>query len=133
MIRVGIVDDHAIARAGLRDYFSELSDFEVVGEAANGREAQALAQKGGIDVLLLDIAMPGQTGVDILSDIKTTAPGMSVLILSGLPEKEYAAILVRQGARGYLSKECNTVEIATAIRAIAAGKRYMAPKVAELL
>ena len=133
MIRVAIVDDHAIVRAGLREYFSALSDLEVVGEAANGRDAQALAREGGIDVLLLDISMPDQSGIEVLQNIKRTAPDMAVLILSGLPEEQYAVNLVRQGARGYLSKESDTEEIAKAIRAIAAGKRYVPPKVAELL
>lgn len=133
MIRVAIVDDHAIVRTGLRQYFSELGDIEVVGEAANGREAQVLARNGGIDVLLMDISMPGQNGVDVLRNIKSHCSDIRVLILSGLPEAHYATSLLRQGANGYLNKECEPEEIAKAIRAVAAGKRYITSAVADLL
>lgn len=133
MIRVAIVDDHTIVRAGLRQYFAELGDLEVVGEAANGREAQELVRNGGIDVLLMDISMPGQNGVDVLRNIKAHAPEMPVLILSGFPEEHYATSLLRQGAAGYLNKECDPEEIVTAIRTVAAGKRYITSAVANLL
>lgn len=133
MIRVAIVDDHAIVRTGLRQYFSELGDIEVVGEAANGREAQALVRNGGIDVLLMDISMPGQNGVDVLRNIKAHFPELPVLILSGFPEVQYATSLLRHGASGYLNKECEPGEIATAIRTVAAGKRYITAAVADML
>ena len=133
MIRVAIVDDHAIVRTGLRQFFSELGDIEVVGEAANGREAQALARNGGIDVLLMDISMPGQNGVDVLRNIKAHSPDLRVLVLSGFPEEQYATSLLRHGASGYLNKECEPGEIATAIRAVAAGKRYITAAVADML
>ena len=133
MIRVAIVDDHAIVRTGLRQYFSELGDIEVVGEAANGRDAQVLARNGGIDVMLMDISMPGQNGVDVLRNIKAQSPDIRVLVLSGLPEAQYATSLLRHGASGYLNKECEPEEIAAAIRAIAAGKRYITAAVADML
>lgn len=133
MIRVAIVDDHAIVRAGLRQYFSELGDIEVVGEAANGRDAQALARNGGIDVMLMDISMPGQNGVDVLRNIRAQSPDIRVLVLSGFPEAQYATSLLRHGASGYLNKECEPEEIATAIRTVAAGKRYITAAVADML
>jgi two-component system invasion response regulator UvrY len=133
MIRIAIVDDHAIVRTGLRQYFSELGDIEVVGEAANGRDAQALARNGGIDVMLMDISMPGQNGVDVLRNIKAQSPDIRVLVLSGLPEAQYATSLLRHGASGYLNKECEPEEIAAAIRTIAAGKRYITAAVADML
>lgn len=133
MIRVAIVDDHAIVRTGLRQYFAELGDIDVVGEAANGRDAQALARNGGIDVMLMDISMPGQNGVDVLRSIKAQSPDIRVLVLSGLPETQYATNLLRQGASGYLNKECEPEEIVAAIRAVAAGKRYITAAVADTL
>jgi two-component system invasion response regulator UvrY len=133
MIRVGIVDDHAIVRTGLRQYLSEQVDLRVTGEAANGREALALAQGGEVDVLLMDLSMPDQSGVDALAAIKARCPDVAVLILSGFPEAHYATALLRQGAAGYLNKECDPEEIVNAIRTVALGRRYITPKVAELL
>src|SRR5438445_9486658 len=85
MIRVAIVDDHAIVRAGLRQYFSEQVDLTVVAEAANGREALDIVRKGEVDVILLDLAMPDQSGVDAMAAIRARAPELPVLILSGYP------------------------------------------------
>lgn len=133
MIRIGIVDDHAIVRSGLRQFLSENVDLRITGEACNGRDALELARGGDVDVLLMDISMPGQSGVDALSAIKTRFPDLPVLILSGFPETHYATTLLRQGASGYLNKECDPEEIANAIRTVARGRRYISPAVAELL
>lgn len=133
MIRVGIVDDHAIVRVGLRQYLSEQVDLRVTGEAANGQDALRLAQGGEVDVLLLDISMPGGSGVDALAAIKARCPDLAVLVLSGFPEVHYATPLLRQGAAGYLNKECDPEEIVRAIRTVARGRRYITPAVGELL
>ena len=133
MIRIGIVDDHAIVRSGLRQFLGDNVDLRVTGEAANGRDALELARGGDVDVLLMDISMPDQSGVDALSAIKTRFPDLPVLILSGFPEAHYATALLRQGASGYLNKECDPEEIANAIRTVARGRRYISPAVAELL
>ena len=133
MIRIGIVDDHTIVRTGLRQFLSEQVDFQVTGEAANGKDALELARRDDIDVLLLDISMPGQGGVDALAAIKARRPELPVLILSGFPEAHYATTLLRQGASGYLNKECDPDEIASAIRTVSRGRRYITPAVAELL
>lgn len=133
MIRVAIVDDHAIVRAGLRQYLSEQVDLRVTGEAANGREALELLRGGEVDVLVMDLSMPEHGGVDALSAIKARAPELPVLILSGFPEAHYATTLLRQGASGYLNKECDPEDILTAIRTVARGRRYITPAVAELL
>jgi len=133
MIRVGIVDDHAIVRSGLRQYLSDHVDLRVTGEAANGIEALELARKGEVDVLVMDLSMPDQSGVDALSAIKARFPDLAVLILSGFPETHYATTLLRQGASGYLNKECDPEEIATAIRTVARGRRYITAAVAEML
>ena len=133
MIRIGIVDDHAIVRSGLRQFLGDNVDFRVTGEAGNGREALELARGGDVDVLLMDISMPDQSGVDALSAIKARFPELPVLILSCFPETHYATALLRQGASGYLNKECDPEEIATAIRTVSRGRRYISPLVAELL
>ncbi|MCL4183802.1 MAG: response regulator transcription factor [Burkholderiaceae bacterium] len=133
MIRIGIVDDHAIVRTGLRQYLSDHVDLCVAGEAANGREALDLVRGGEIDVLLLDISMPDQGGVDALASIKARFPELPVLILTGFPEAHYATTLLSQGASGYLNKESDPEEIVKAVRTVAAGRRYITPAVAELL
>ena len=133
MIRIAIVDDHAIVRAGLKQYFSTQVDLRVTGEAATGREALDLVRRGDLDVLLLDLGMPDQSGVDALAAIKAREPKLPVLVLSGYPETHYATALLRQGASGYLNKECDPEEIVTAIRTLARGRKYITPAVAELL
>ena len=133
MIKVGIVDDHGIVRSGLRQFLSEEVDLRVTGEARNGREALELARGGEVDVLLLDISMPEHSGVDALAAIKARFPQLPVLILSGFPEAQYATALLRQGASGYLNKDCDPQDIASAIRAVSLGRRYVSPAVAEML
>ncbi len=133
MIRIGIADDHAIVRDGLRRFLSDNVDLRVTGEAANGHEALELARGGEVDVLLMDISMPQHSGVDALVAIKTRFPDLPVLVLSGFPESHYATTLLRQGASGYLNKECDPQEIVTAIRTVHRGRRYISPAVAEML
>ena len=123
MIKIGIVDDHAIVRSGLRQFLSEHVDLRVEGEAANGREAIDLVRNKEIDVLLMDLSMPGQSGLDALAMLRAKAPDMGILILSGYPEEHYAINLIRQGASGYLNKECEPSEIVEAIRTIAQAHR----------
>jgi DNA-binding NarL/FixJ family response regulator len=133
MIRIAIIDDHAVVRTGLRQFFAEQADFEVVAEAANGRGALDIVRRGGVDVVLMDISMPDQSGVDALAAIKAREPELPVLILSGFPEAHFATTLLRQGAAGYLNKECDPEEIVTAIRTVARGRRYITAGVAERL
>jgi DNA-binding NarL/FixJ family response regulator len=133
MIRIAIIDDHAIVRAGLRQFFSEQVDLTVVAEASNGREAVDIVRKGQVDVLVMDLSMPDQSGVDALAAIKARAPDLPVLILSGFPEEHYATTLLRQGASGYLNKDCDPEEIVKAIRTVYRGRKYITAGVAELL
>lgn len=133
MIRIGIVDDHAIVRSGLQQFLSEQVDLRVVGEAANGREAIDLARTTEMDVLLLDLSMPGQSGIDALAMIRAKAPDAGILVLSAYAEEQYAVPLIRRGASGYLNKQCDPMEIVEAIRVIALGKRYISSTVAQLL
>ncbi len=132
-VRVGIADDHPITRTALRGYLEEQEDFRVVAEAASGREAIDLVRTQDIDVLLLDLDMPGQSGIDALTMIKAKAEHVAVLVLSGYPEHQYAVPLIRSGASGYLNKACEPSEICTAIRRVAQGGRYITTVVAELL
>jgi DNA-binding NarL/FixJ family response regulator len=133
MIRIAIVDDHAIVRAGLRQFFADQIDFQVVAEAGTGREAMEIVRKGEVDVILLDISMPDQSGVDALAAIKARAPDLPVLILSGFPESHYATTLLRQGASGYLNKDCDPEDIVRAIRTVVRGRKYISAGVAEQL
>jgi two-component system, NarL family, invasion response regulator UvrY len=133
MIRIAIVDDHAMVRAGLRQFFADQPDFTVVAEAANGREAVDIVRKGEVDVIVMDIAMPDQSGVDALAAIRARAPNLPVLILSGYPEEHYATTLLRQGASGYLNKDCDPEEIVKAIRTVHRGRKYITAGIAERL
>lgn len=133
VIRVGIADDHPITRTALRCYLDEQDGIRVVAEASSGREAIDLVRTHAVDVLLLDLDMPGQSGIDALSMIKAKAESVGVLVLSGYPEHQYAVPLIRNGASGYLNKACEPSEITTAIRRVAGGARYITPVVAELL
>lgn len=132
-IRIGIVDDHSIVRSGLRQYFEDQSDLQVVGEAASGRAAVEMVRTTPLDVLIMDVSMPGQTGADAIVQIHARAPSLAILVLSGYPEEHYAVDLIRKGASGYLNKQCEPSEIVTAIRTVAHGRRYITATVAELL
>lgn len=133
VVRVGIADDHPITRSALRAYLDEQEGIRVVAEAASGREAIDLVRTQAVDVLLLDLDMPGQSGIDALTMIKAKAEHVAVLVLSGYPEHQYAVPLIRNGASGYLNKACEPGEITTAIRRVAQGGRFITPAVAELL
>ena len=133
MIKIGIVDDHAIVRAGLPPFLSAQVDLRVEGEAGNGREAIDLVRTTELDVLIMDLAMPGQPGLDGPAMIRAKAPDLGILILSGYPEEQYAINVLHQGASGYLNKECDPAEIVDAVRTIALGRPPITPAVAELL
>lgn len=122
MIKIAIIDDHTVVRSGLRDYLDSQLDLQVVGEGASGRDALALVKNQPVDVLLMDLCMPGQNGVDALADVLALWPDVRVLILSGYPEALYALNLLQQGAWGFLNKKCQPEDISAAIRIIAAGR-----------
>lgn len=132
-IRVGIADDHPITRTALRAFLDEQEGIRVVAEAGSGREAIDLVRTQVLDVLLLDLDMPGQSGFDALTMIRAKAEHVGILVLSGYPEHQYAVPLIRNGASGYLNKSCEPGEICIAIRRVADGARYITPVVAELL
>lgn len=132
-IRVLIADDHAIVRQGLKLILSETNDLEVAGEADGGVRALHLIRSGGYDVVLMDVSMPDRNGIDTLKLVKKEFPRLPVLMLSMHPEEQYAVRALRAGAAGYLSKQGAPDQLVTAIRQVAAGKKYVSPAVAEEL
>ena len=116
MIRILIADDHAIMREGLKKIFADIGDMDVVGEASTGLEVLQKIRGIDCDVLLLDIAMPGQGGVNVLKQVKGEKPGIFVLMLSMYPEAQYAVRSLKAGASGYLTKESPPEELVRAIR-----------------
>jgi DNA-binding NarL/FixJ family response regulator len=133
MIKILIADDHAIVREGLKQILSESPDLVVAAEASSGQEVLDKIGKNDLDLVVLDIAMPGRGGLDILKEIKSLKPKLSVLILSMYPEEQYAVRVLKSGASGYLTKESAPVELVKAIRQISQGKKYISPSLAEKL
>ena len=133
MIRVVIADDHTIVREGLRQLLQAAGDFDVVGEARDGLEALQLARKLEFDVLLLDISMPGRSGMELIKQIRSERPRVRIMVLSMHQEYQYAVRAIRAGASGYLTKESASRELGTALRKVASGGAYITPEVAEQL
>jgi DNA-binding NarL/FixJ family response regulator len=133
MIRVLIVDDHAILRRGLRALLSDEFHGAAFGEASNARQALEQLRKEKWDVALLDITLPGKSGLDLLKEFKAARPKLPVLILSAHPEDQFAVRVLKAGAGGYLTKESAPEELAKAIRKILAGGQYVSPALAEKL
>ena len=133
MMRILIADDHAVVRAGLRQFIAGQSDMVVAAEAASGAEALERARNTEIDVVVLDISMPGRSGIDTLASLRKLLPNLPVLILSGFAEEQYAINLMRAGAAGYLNKEAAATQLVTAIRTVVQGKKYISPSLAQLL
>ena len=131
MIKVFVVDDHSIVREGAKRIIADTDDMEVVGECSNGREALHLILDNSYDVILLDIALPGMDGLDVLRAVKARKPALPILILSMYPEGQYASRVLREGASGYVTKESLPTELVTAIRKVAKGKKYISDSFAE--
>ncbi|CAB1367873.1 response regulator [Denitratisoma oestradiolicum] len=132
-IHVLIADDHAIVRQGLKQILSETEDMVVTGEAEDGADALRLARQQSWDVFLLDVTMPNRNGIDTLKQLKKEFPRLPVLILSMHPEEQYAVRAIKSGAAGYLTKQSAPELLVTAIRQVAAGKRFISPSLAEQL
>ncbi len=133
MIRILLADDHSMFREGLKQILERSHDIRVVDEAGNGIDALAKMRHNDYDLALLDISMPGRSGLDILADIRREKPALPVLILSMHPEDQYALRVLKAGAAGYLTKESAADELITAIRRVAAGGRYISAAVADTL
>jgi two-component system invasion response regulator UvrY len=131
MIRVVIVDDHALIRRGLRDSLHEAGDIRVVGEASDYGELRQLARDTEFDVLLLDINLPGRSGLDVLHSLAEDAARIRVLVLTMYPEDQYAIRALKAGAMGYLNKSADPSQIVAAIRTLHAGRKYITPAIAE--
>lgn len=133
MIRLLICDDHALVREGFKQILADAPDLAVAGEAGDGPEAVQLIRRGGVDVVLLDIALPGRDGLDVLKQVRLEYPKLPVLMVSTYPEKQYALRCLRLGASGYLNKGVDPAELVVAIRKVARGGMFVSPTVAETL
>jgi two-component system, NarL family, invasion response regulator UvrY len=133
MIRILVVDDHGVVRRGLKQIVADSPGMEVTGEAASGQEALALLSSGRFDVVILDIAMPGRGGLDVLREMRERTHAPKVIVLSMHSEEQYAVRCLRDGASAYLTKGCPPEELLLAIKTVAAGKRYLTSAVADRL
>ncbi|MBK7531015.1 response regulator transcription factor [Piscinibacter sp.] len=133
MICVLICDDHQIVRQGIKQILADASDLSLAGEAASGPEAIARVRAGGIDVVLMDIAMPQRDGLDVLKQLKAEFPKLPVLMLSTYPDRQYAVRSLKLGAAGYLNKSADAEQMTEAIRRVAGGRLFITPNVAEQL
>jgi two-component system invasion response regulator UvrY len=133
MIKVVVVDDHAVVREGLKRIIAESGGMVVSGEAADGHEAMQVIKKDPCDVVLLDITMPNKSGLDVLKELHAESPRLPVLVLSMHPEDQYAMRVLRAGAAGYVTKESAPAKLVQAIRKVVRGGKYVSPTLAEKL
>jgi len=133
MIRVVIADDHAVVRKGLRQILSAEPDIEVGGEAANAEELLRLVRRQGWDAVVLDITMPGKSGLEVLKELKQKWPRLPVVVFTMHDEDHFGLRAIRAGATGYLTKDRAPTELIKAIRKVVAGGRYVSPSLAEQL
>ena len=133
MIRVVIADDHTILREGLKQLLLAAGDLAVVGEAGDGHEALQQVRAIDCDVLILDMSMPGRSGMDLIKQIKAEKPRLRILVLSMHAEQQYAVRAIKSGASGYLTKDSASTQLVTAIRKVAAGGAFISAEVAEQL
>lgn len=133
MIRVLVADDHAIVRRGLRDLLGETADIVVAAEAGTASEALDFARRQPLDVVVLDLSLPGRGGLELLAELKAEHPELPVLILTMHPEDQYAVRAIKAGAAGYLTKESAPDVLVEAVRRVAGGGRYVSPTLAETL
>ncbi len=133
MINVVIADDHSIVRRGFRQIIEETHDLRVVGEAADGQALLGWLRQGSCDIVVLDLSMPGQNGIELLEELRALYPGLQVLVMSMHAEDQYAVRVLKAGASGYMSKEHAADLLAPALRKIAAGGRYVSDTLGEML
>src|SRR5262245_41849297 len=133
MIRVLLADDHTIVRSGLKEILADTGDISVTGEAGSGHEALARVREHEYDVAVLDLSMPGRSGIDLIKQIKSEKPGLRVLVLSMHSEAQYAVRALKAGASGYLTKDGAADQLVAAIRRIAAGGGFVSAETAERL
>jgi DNA-binding NarL/FixJ family response regulator len=131
MIRLLLADDHAIVRSGLKQIFAMHADIMVAGEATSGSEVLAQLRQQPVDLLLLDLNMPGPSGADLITRVKAHQTDLPILVLSMHNEPQVAARVLKAGANGYITKDCEPDVLLAAIRKVAAHGRYIAPEIAE--
>lgn len=133
MIKVILCDDHALIRRGIRDTLADAEDIDVIGEASDYGELRALLRDQECDVLVLDINLPGRSGLDVLHALKEEGSSVKVLIVSMFPEDQYAMRALKAGARGYLNKGSDAAQVVQAVRTVSKGKKFVTPEIAEML
>ena len=133
MTRVAIADDHVLVRRGLAELLREMDDLEVVAEADSGDALLRAVRDTPVDVVVMDMSMPGPTGLDLVKSLQAEFPKLPLLVLSAHPEDQYAVRVVRAGALGYLTKESAEADLVDAVRRVAAGKRFLTRTLAEAL
>ena len=133
MIHVVLCDDHAILRRGIRDTLAEATDIIVTAEAGCYAELREQLRTATCDVLLLDINMPGRSGLEVLASVRETHADIRVLIVSMYPEDQYAVRCLRAGAQGYANKAADPLELITAVRTLMLGRKYLTAEVAQML
>ncbi len=133
MIRVLLIDDHTMFRQGLRRLIEYESDMQVIGEASNGVEGLDYLRKNDVNVLLLDISLPGRNGLEVLKEVKGESRGPHVIMLSMHPEERFGVRAMKAGADGYMTKESAADELVDAIRKVARGRKYIPQRLAEAL
>jgi DNA-binding NarL/FixJ family response regulator len=132
MIKIIIADDHAIVREGLRGIIALDPEMVLAGEAAGGDEVLSMVNDREVDVVVLDLSMPGRTGLETLKELRRTHPNIAVIVLSMHPKDQYAVRVIKAGASAYLSKESASDELIAAIRKASRGEKYISPEVADL-
>ncbi len=133
MIHVVLCDDHAVVRRGIRDTLTEADDIQVTGEAGSYPELREVLRTARCEVLLLDLNMPGRSGLEVLAALRETDPQIKVLIVSMFTEDQYAIRCLRAGAQGYVNKAGNPEELITATRTVAQGRKFVTAEVAQML
>jgi DNA-binding NarL/FixJ family response regulator len=133
MIRVVVADDHGIVREGLKQLLGAAEGFEVAGEARDGHEVMERVRALDFDVLLLDMSMPGRSGIELIKQVKGEKPKLRILVLSMHEENQYAVRAIRAGASGYLTKEAASSQLVAALQKVASGGAYISAAVAEQL
>lgn len=133
MIRIVVADDHTIVREGLKQLLSAASDLSVIGEAQNGKEVLERVRALDFEVLLLDMSMPGKSGIELIKQVRAERPKLRILILSMHEEEQYAVRAIRAGAAGYLTKDSASAQLVSAIRKVAGGGAFITESVAQQL
>ncbi len=133
MIRLVIADDHTIVREGLKQLLSAADDLQVIAEACDGQEVLQRVRELDFDVLLLDLSMPGRSGMELIKQVHVEKPKLRVLVLTMHEEQQYAVRAIKSGASGYLTKESASAQLLTAIRKVAGGGAFISAEVAEQL